>query len=67
MKKIYCVIYSKYRNFNIYDKYRKLNIYGKYRKFKAPKISCIFEKILVLYIICNKCERTKIDWDIKNS
>ena len=56
MKKIYCVIYSKYRNFNIYDKYRKLNIYGKYRKFKTPKISCIFEKILVLYITCNKCE-----------
>ena len=38
MKKIYCVIY------------------GKYRKFKNPKVSYIFEKTLVLSIICSKCE-----------
>ena len=36
------------------------NIYcvicGKYRKFKKPKISYIFEKTVVLSIICRKCE-----------
>ena len=31
-------------------------ICGKYRKFKNPKISCIFEKKLVLSIICSKCK-----------
>ena len=32
------------------------NIYGgKYRKFKNFKISYIFEKTLVLSIICSKC------------
>ena len=30
-------------------------ICGKYRKFKNPKISYIFEKILVPSIICSKC------------
>ena len=36
MKKIYCVIW------------------GKYRKFEKPKISCLLEKTLVLFIICKK-------------
>ena len=27
-----------------------------YRKFKKPKISYIFEKSLVISIICSKCE-----------
>ena len=31
-------------------------ICGKYRKFKNPKISYIFEKTLVLSIICSKCK-----------
>ena len=31
-------------------------ICGKYRKFKNLKISYIFEKTLVLSIICSKCE-----------
>ena len=31
-------------------------ICGKYRKFKNPKISYIFEKTLVLTIICSKYE-----------
>ena len=31
-------------------------ICGKYRKFKKPKISYIFEKALVLSIICSKCK-----------
>ena len=31
-------------------------IFGKYRKLKNPKISHIFEKTLVLSIICSKCE-----------
>ena len=30
-------------------------ICGKYRKLKNPKISYIFEKILVLSVICSKC------------
>ena len=34
-------------------------ICGKYRKFKNPKKSCIFEKSLVLSIICSKCENEK--------
>ena len=38
MKKIYCVIL------------------GKYREFKNAKISYMFEKTLVLSIICSKCE-----------
>ena len=38
MKKIYCVIFSKYR------------------KFEKPKTSYLFEKALVLSIICSKCE-----------
>ena len=28
----------------------------KYRKFEEPKISYIFEKTLVLSIICSKCK-----------
>ena len=44
MKKLYCVIF------------------GKYRKYKNPKKSCIFEKILLLSIICSKCENE--DWKI---
>ena len=36
---------------NIYDV-----IFGKYRKFKNLKISNIFEKTIVLIIICNKCK-----------
>ena len=28
---------------------------GKYRKFKNPKKSYIFEKTLVLSIVCSKC------------
>ena len=31
-------------------------ICGKYRKFEKPKISYIFEKALVLSIICSKCK-----------
>ena len=31
-------------------------ICGNYEKFKNPKISYILEKILVLSIICSKCE-----------
>ena len=31
-------------------------IFGKYRKLKNPKTSHIFEKTLVLSIICSKCE-----------
>ena len=31
-------------------------ICGKYRKFKNPKIWYIFEKTLVLSIICSKCK-----------
>ena len=31
-------------------------IRDKYRKLKNPKISHIFEKTLVLSIICSKCE-----------
>ena len=31
-------------------------ICGKYRKLKNPKTSYIFEKTLVLSIICNKCD-----------
>ena len=27
----------------------------KYKKFKDPQISCIFDKALVLSIICDKC------------
>ena len=29
---------------------------GKYRKFKNSKISYIFEKTLVISIICSKCK-----------
>ena len=32
----------------------EFNIFGKYRKFKSPKVSYIFEKTLVLSIICSK-------------
>ena len=31
-------------------------ICGKYRKFKNPKKWYIFEKTLVLFIICSKCK-----------
>ena len=31
-------------------------ICGKYRKFQKPKTSYIFEKRLVLSIICSKCK-----------
>ena len=31
-------------------------ICGKYRKFEKPKISYLFEKTLVLYIICSTCK-----------
>ena len=31
-------------------------ICGMYRKFKDPKILYIFEKTLVLFIICSKCK-----------
>ena len=31
-------------------------ICGRYRKFKNPKISYIFEKAIVLFIICSKCK-----------
>ena len=31
-------------------------ICGKYRKFEKPKISYIFEKTLILSIICSKCK-----------
>ena len=27
-----------------------------YRKFEKPKISCLLEKTLVLFIICSKCK-----------
>ena len=30
-------------------------ICNEYKKFKNPKISYIFEKTLVLFIICGKC------------
>ena len=29
---------------------------GKYRKFEKPEISYLFEKVLVLSIICSKCK-----------
>ena len=38
MKKLYCVIF------------------GKYRKLAKPKILYLFEKTLVLSIICSKCK-----------
>ena len=28
---------------------------GKYRKFEKPKMSCTFQKTLVLSNICSKC------------
>ena len=31
-------------------------ICGKYKKFKNPKTSYIFEKILIIFIICSKRE-----------
>ena len=31
-------------------------ICGKHRKFEKPKISYIFEKTLVLSVICSECE-----------
>ena len=31
-------------------------ICGKYRKFQNPEISYIFEKTLVVSIICSKCK-----------
>ena len=31
-------------------------ICGEHRKLQKPKISYIFEKTLVLFIICSKCE-----------
>ena len=33
---------------------------GKYRKFKNPKKSYIFEKTLVLGIICSKCQNEDV-------
>ena len=33
---------------------------GKYRKFKNPKKSYIFEKTLVLCIICSKCQNEDV-------
>ena len=44
--------------FSITKKMKKLNciICGKCRKFEKPRISYIFEKILVLSIICSKCK-----------
>ena len=35
-------------------------ICDKYIEFKNPKISYIFEKTLVPYIICSKCENEQI-------
>ena len=32
-------------------------ICDKYRKFENPKISYLFEKTLVLSIICSKCKK----------
>ena len=36
------------------------NIYcikcSKYRKFENPKVSGIFKKTLVLFVICNNCD-----------
>ena len=31
-------------------------ICGKYRKFKNPKTASVFEKTIVLSLICSKCE-----------
>ena len=50
----------KYKNFSINSKKVKMEkIYcifcGKYRKFKNPKVSYVFQKTLVLFIICYKC------------
>ena len=46
--------------FSITKKIKMKKIYcvicGKYRKFEKPKTSYIFEKTLVLSIICSKCE-----------
>ena len=47
-------------------------ICGKYRKFEKPKISYIFEKALVLFIICSECKNEdekifKEEESIKNS
>ena len=48
------------KTFSITKKIKMKKIYcvicGKYRKFEKPKISYIFEKTLVLSIICSKCE-----------
>ena len=49
-------------------------ILGKHAKFKNAKISYIFEKILVLSIICSRCEnkdekelKKRINFDTKIS
>ena len=50
-------------------------ICGKYGKIEKPRISYIFEKALVLSIICSNCknedekniERRRTNWHIKNS
>ena len=51
---------KKYEIFSITKKIKVKKIYfvncGKNGKFKKPKISYIFEKTLVLSIICSKCE-----------
>ena len=36
-------------------KKKKDFICGKYKKFKNPKVSCIFEKSIIFFIICNNC------------
>ena len=45
-------------------------ICGKYRKIKNPKMSFTFEKTLVLFIICSRCEnedeRIRKEKDSKN-
>ena len=44
--------------FSITKKIKKLYciIFSKYRKFEKPKISYLFEKTLVVSIICSKCK-----------
>ena len=50
----------KYKNFSINSKKVKMEkkyciFCGKYRKFKNLKVSYVFQKTLVLFIICYKC------------
>ena len=53
MTKIYCIFCDKTRKFEMIKVYYTDS--KKYKKIKKPKISYIFEKILLISIICNNC------------